>query len=436
MVCVLAVLASVPLPRAAHAAFEGSDRGWEGTSEFVALAQERLGKARVVLANELDWAALRPADGLIILHPQRELDFVEASSFLRDGGRLALLDDYGKGTSLLERFRIRRVAAPRTPRRELRNNPAFALAFPSVQVVAGQEQGRHPIVAGVEQLVTNHPMGLEHPDLTPVLSIPATGEPEVMLAVTGIIADRGRLFAMGDPSAVINLMLRYPGNRAFAAGLVEYMVEDDTWGPRGGRLFILANGFSERRQKTGAASLVRDLDERLGTLQQRLLQAHEDGVPNTVALLFAIVTALGAIGWTVSAATRPYRQTTPRHVREPTLVAQGGSAGRVALLAAPTTHRALAMLELGNALEERLGLLLKVPPPISWSEILAEIDRQKALSQPSSERLRSLVEEIRRVESAVAASRPTRVTDRMVYRMRSSVETILREITEDRGGTP
>ena len=42
--------------------------------------------------------------------------------------------------------------------------------------------------------------------------------------MTGIIAKSGRLFAMGDPSVVINEMLRYPGNRAFASGLLKYLV--------------------------------------------------------------------------------------------------------------------------------------------------------------------------------------------------------------------
>ncbi len=30
---------------------------------------------------------------------------------------------------------------------------------------------------------------------------------------------------MGDPSVVINEMLRYPGNRAFASGLLKYLAE-------------------------------------------------------------------------------------------------------------------------------------------------------------------------------------------------------------------
>jgi len=430
VVAVLVAAAASP----AEGAFEAHDRGWEGTSEFVALAEERLGAGRVQVTRVLDWRKLEPQDGLLVLHPLGDLDFVEASSFLRAGGRLAVLDDHGRAPALLEHFRIRRVPAPRSPRRALRADPDLGLAFPSTQVVAGHEQGRHPIVAAVEELVTNHPTGLEHPDLTPVLVIPAVDEPEVTLAVTGIIAERGRLFAMGDPSVLINLMLRYPGNRAFAAGLIDYLVEDDAWGARGGRLFVLANEFEQRRTRSGATALLRDLDEDLGKLRERLGRAHEEGLPGGLAVLLAILAAVGAIGWVMGAATRPYRQTPPRFARGPALAAQGGAAGRVAILAAPTTHRVLVLLELANALQERLGLLLGLSPPHGWGEILSEIDRQRALGQRSSEALRSLVEQIRALEAAVAASRPTRATANRVHRMRATVESILREVAERRGG--
>ncbi len=64
----------------------------------------------------------------------------------------------------------------------------LAIAVPAVEQVAGQEQNRHPVVAGVDRVVTNHPTALVHPNLTQVLKIPALGEPDATLAVTGIIA--------------------------------------------------------------------------------------------------------------------------------------------------------------------------------------------------------------------------------------------------------
>lgn len=420
----------------ARAAFEPGDESWEGTSELVALARRQLGEDRIHTAQTLDWRTLGPADGVLVLHPLEELDFVEVSRFLRQGGRLALLDDHGRGSALLERFRIRRVPPPARPQRSLRDNPALALAVPSTQQVAGHEQGRHAIVGGVTRLITNHPMGLEHPDLTPVLSIPTVDEPPVTLAVTGIIADRGRLFAMGDPSVVINLMLRFPGNRAFASGLLDYLVEDDSWGERGGHVHLVVNEFEQHRAHGGPAGLWRDLGGRVDQLRETLDRTQRLGLHGSAAHLLGLLAALGAAAWALSATTRPFRRSLPGYARLPSPIAQGGAAGRVALLAAPSTHRALTLLELGSALQERLGLALGLTPPLSWTEILHEIDRQKLLRQPSSERLRRLVEEIRSLEASVAASRPTRATARTVHRMRDSVNALLQELAPPAGGGP
>jgi hypothetical protein len=96
----------------------------------------------------------------------------------------------------------------------------------------------------VQQLVTNHPTGLRHPNLSPVLKIRSIGEPDSIIAVAGQVG-KGRLFAMSDPSATINQMLRYPGNRAFVAGLARYLVDDDGTTHRQGRLFLVVNKFSE-----------------------------------------------------------------------------------------------------------------------------------------------------------------------------------------------
>src|SRR5262249_1344316 len=155
-----------------------------------------------------------------------------------------ILDDYGEGEETLKRFHIYRTPPPSRPRQALRNKPALAIAEPVTDVVAGHNTGPHPVVAHVAQLVTNHPTGLRHPQLSPVLRIRAVGEPDVIVAVAGQVG-KGRLFAMSDPSAAINQMLRYPGNRAFVAGLMRYLVDDDGAFKRQGRVFIVANRFAD-----------------------------------------------------------------------------------------------------------------------------------------------------------------------------------------------
>lgn len=426
MLCMTAV-AFISSRTASAAPFEGSDSSWQGATELVELAQKRLGKERVEVVDAIDYSALKPADGVIILRPEVELDYEQLSAFLRAGGRVAVLDDFGTGGALLERFHIHRIPAPRRPAEMLRHNPELAIAVPAVQQVAGFEQGRHPVVANVRKLITNHPTALTHPNLTPVLEIPAIGEPDATLAVTGIIVNRGRLFAMGDPSVVINQMLRYPGNRAFAEGLVEYLVEDDSWGTRSGKLYIVANNFSERGQFGGGTSLGRELRDRLDGLREALSSVHREGLPDLLATILAALTALGALAWIGLVSTRPYRQTTPRYASATPLFAQGGVAGRAAVLAAPTTDRVLALLELRSALVEGLSHRLGLDANVGATTLLEEIDRQDALSRRSSGELKEMLEEMNRAESAVMASRPFRVGARHLEHIRSQVLGFLAE---------
>jgi hypothetical protein len=414
------------------AAFEFNDSGWEGTSELLTLCRTRLGSSRVEIVSTLDWERLKPGDGLIVLHPMTDLDYEQASAFLRAGGRIALLDDYGKGASFLERFQIHRIAAPFRPARSLRQNPNLAIAVPSVQLVAGQEQGRHPVVAQVRELVTNHPTALTHPNLTPVLEIPAVGEPNATLAVTGIIVNRGRLFAMGDPSATINLMLRYPGNRAFAEGLVDYLVEDDTWGRRGGRLYLCANDFRQKGAYGGGTTLLQDLSEHFEGLRDVVATMHDDGLPDILAVFLAALAGIAAVGWASTSAVRIYRRHAPRYAAAQPLVAQGGVAGRAAVLAAPTTHRALALLELKSALEERLAQCVGLPSGVAPATLTAELESQGLLTPHSMQELRHLLAELGRAELAVASSQPMRVTAQTVEKMRRRVLAILSEVDSPR----
>ncbi len=226
---VIALVAMLLSGLARADAFDVNDTSWEGCSQLLEIARAELGAARVQAVGVLNWEDVQPEDGVLALHPLQPLDPDESTAFMKAGGRLAILDDYGMGDDTLRRFQIDRVTTPTRPVTALRNRPALAIAEPVLDVVAGRSSGPHPIVAHVQQLVTNHASGLRKrgTPLTNVLKIRAIGEPDVMLAMAGMV-QQGRLFAMGDPSAVINQMLRYPGNRAFVSGLVHYLVEDTT----------------------------------------------------------------------------------------------------------------------------------------------------------------------------------------------------------------
>ena len=379
-ISVAAALASVALFAMAQSVaakgFEVADTGWEGTSEFYALAQRELGKARVEVLASVDFEHLGKDDALLVLHPERELDYNELSAFLRAGGRMAVLDDRGEAARFLARFQIHRVEAPRSPAQSLRDNPNLAIAVPAVEQVAGQEQNRHPVVAGVDRVVTNHPTALVHPNLTQVLKIPALGEPDATLAVTGIIAKSGRLFAMGDPSVVINEMLRYPGNRAFASGLLKYLVENDAGTSRGGKLYILANEFSQKGHFGGTRGALGELSNVSDTLAEFASELEKNGLPGTLALALAVLASSGALAWAVSFSSRLYQRSVPRYALPPLLVAQGGLAGRAAVLSAPTTDPALVLLELRSALTEALTQRLGLSRLASPEQILAELTKK------------------------------------------------------------
>ena len=445
----------------AVAAFEIKDSTWEGTSEFLAIARERLGMARVKVVPAIPWDEIQPRDALLALHPQRELDYREVAAFLAAGGRLGLLDDYGSGDALLRRFRIHRVSPPLEPREPLRQNPSLPVAVPPET----PDSRPHPIVTGVDRVVTNHPTGLETDSglkLTTVLELPAISANPTALALIGVIGDTkrcglvaegesaerpisgaasapgrcGRLFAMGDPSALINLMMRYPGNRVFAARLVEYLVGDDSWGTRGGNLYVVVNDFTERGSFGKAGGLSGAIEDRLEALERLIAEMRRDGLPAPLAVLLSALAAAGAALWAVVAATRRYRRPAPRYARGTPLVAQGGLAGRAAVLSAETTHRALAVLELKTALEEAVRQRLDLPATASAKDLLTEIVRQDALSQRSSDDLRALLAEMARAENAVARSERIRVPAATIGRMHDSMVAILAELDSRPGRRP
>ena len=151
--------------------FSTSSTSWEGLSEFVRLSERQLGPGRVFVRETLDYGELEPGDALLILHPAVTLAADSLIRFLAQGGRVALLDDFGTSPPFLEHFGIRRITAPFDPLRRLGGDPDLAIATPSVQVVAGVERGRPPMTETVDEIVTNHASGFRHPDLTQLLEL-------------------------------------------------------------------------------------------------------------------------------------------------------------------------------------------------------------------------------------------------------------------------
>ncbi|HEX3345739.1 MAG TPA: DUF4350 domain-containing protein, partial [Polyangiaceae bacterium] len=300
----LAMMALATRPAAA-APFDPDGEDWEGMSQFIRMAEAELGPNRVVVTSTLDMHDLGREDGVILVHPEHFVDSDDLSAFMRAGGRLVLLDDYGEGDGLLARFGIRRVPLPARPAEMLRGNPSLAIAEPA---------SAHPAVRDVARVVTNHATGLEHPALSPVLVVRGDGEPDVLLAVAGAVG-QGRLLALGDASIGINAMMRYPGNRMLCASLVRYVTEDDAWGKRRGKLYVLTNDF----ETTGTFGDDSQIGGAWGNVRRSLTDALEmlrhDGMPSLAAYLVALAVGLGVVVWTSARAGRPHKPVVPRFVR-------------------------------------------------------------------------------------------------------------------------
>jgi hypothetical protein len=388
------VLAILLAPGRAWATpFDLTGDDWEGASELVRLATGELGSARVLPSTQIDFSDLKPEDGLVLLYPERGLDVEELSRFMRAGGRVILLDDFGRGEALLENFGMHRVPSPRHPAESLRQNPQLALAEPA---------SAHPVVADVQRVVTNHPTGLSHPELSPVLKIRSSaGESDVFVAVAGAVG-QGRLLAVGDPSIVMNAMMRYAGNKSFARGLVRYAVDSDAWGKRGGRLFIASGAFEQR----GAFGGHRDrASEWLRDVRDLLDEIRREGLPNVLAYSAAIALGLGLVVWVGSRAGRLHKPSTPRFVRPVPAAAQGGVAGHAAVIAAPQTTRVLAILELKSALEEQLTSVLGLAKVPGHQDLLAQISARGLLDAEGMHALRRVLLRMSNVETMVVFQR-------------------------------
>jgi hypothetical protein len=257
-----------------------------------------------------------------------------------------------------------------------------------------------------------------------------------LLAQAGAVG-HGRLLAVGDASVLINEMLRYPGNRAFARGIVRYAVEDDAWGARSGRLFVVANDFEQLGTFGDASRWSREWNERSRAAKDALAALGTEGLSPTFAYALAVLVGLVLVLWVGARAGRTHRPVLPRFVRAVPLVSQGGVAGHAAVLASKSAPRMLAMLEMKSALEEELVGLLGLEHVPSADVLLAKVAEARLLDAEGLRVLRELLLRMAKVETMVLSRRQEgqkRVRDREVLEAAETMRRLLATAAARRSG--
>jgi hypothetical protein len=329
---------------------------WNGLSELRALA-ERTGAA-VITPEQVDVSQLGPEDALLVVHPVEALPTAELSAFLRRGGRLAIADDFGSGRALLAAFGIGMYPpAADASVRVLRAQPYLMIAT---------RQNAHPISRNADVLVTNHPQVLSHRQLEPIYALRKAHDAIVLSGAVG----KGRLVAISDASILINNMLQFEGNRAFAGDLLAYLV-----GPARGRLYLVGSDvpwkFGLRR--FGAEHPLDSLKAMLAHVANLRLPASAVTALSVVLALLLLISVVTALPRRSVYARRKYLEVPP---------CPAGFAGQVDYYKVEGRNFLPPLLAFKFELESRMIADLRAHGQLSLTELLKAL-RERGLSERS-----------------------------------------------------
>jgi hypothetical protein len=370
---------------------------WNGLSELLAIAKAR---GEVLTPPQLDVASLGAADALLIIHPTVPLPVPELARFLRKGGRLAVADDFGTGQTLFSAFGMG-MRPPSPGSRSLRGNPQLLLATP----LSG-----HPLADGADALVTNHPQVIYHPDLRPVFALVGSHGAVVLSGAVG----KGRLVAISDASVLINNMLEFPGNRALANNLVQFLHASP-----GTRIFVAdsttlwSSGF---RQLTTGNPLAR--------VAAALAQLAKPQLPSSAVLALSIVLAAVLLAAAVSALPRRSAYARRAYLRTPECMA--GMAGRVHYYTGLDRNYLGPLLVLKLELERRLVALVHASGQIQRDELLQAL-RAAGWQQARVTELAGFMQRVDQLQDGSVAT-DTRVSSRQFSELVAAGRRILAEL--------
>jgi len=410
---IVSIASGLADPRAANAQqatasadYDPQSSAWNGLVELVRLSQA----ARIELRTTpmLDWSAVRRGDGLLVLYPLSGIDLDELSAFLEDGGRLALLDDFGTSDPLLRWFQVQRSEALQGTLRSPRL-PGMYTAF---------RLGDHVLGDQVDSLVTNEPVVLRHPRLSPVFSL--SREPSQGIVLAGQVG-RGRLVVGGDPSVLINSMLRFAGNRQFATNLLTYLASQPN-----GRVHLVHGRFSSRGAYEGAHSRRRsplklfskNLDENL----QRLGAVFNDPALLRLSSVLALLMATLAMALKVWG-PRPSDRFGPTAPAGPL----AGVAPKVLLFGRSGANLLYPTLVLRRLFERALLRSLDLLPPTDIARVVAKAEKKLTVDELAT--LRGVLVELDQIANDAEDKPSLKIAPRRFVSLWRRISAILRALS-------
>ena len=265
--------------------YDPQSGAWNGLSTLMTVAEES--DLNLTVGSRLNYDELRPSGRLFVVYPEENLDVESLASFVVDGGRLVLADDFGASGTFLERLGITRD----TPGVEGLPHDSYARDNPALPVF--EPTGVHPLLEGVGSVIANHPAVLHHSG-GPVVPYSGGG---------GLVYDmnlgQGKVIVVGDASLFINRMLEAGDNRRLAENALTYLCADraDDCAVR-----LLVGAFeqvgqyrtAEERSQSPLAKRISDINEWIERMQH--------SIPGTPLLYYLAVLLAAGMGVYLTAA--------------------------------------------------------------------------------------------------------------------------------------
>lgn len=213
-------------------AFGAFNQAWDGASDLRAVADASGAPSEIVQNTTAYETTSAQRTVAVILSPETAYTTAEVTrirSFVEAGGTLVIADDFGvHSNALLAGLGVRSRIDGRLVRDE-----RFHYRSPAMPIARNVSTSR--FTRGVDRLTLNHGTAVRPNGASVLIGTSeyayrdanrngALDDDETLGTYPVVTAERlgdGRVIVVGDPSALINVMLDRPGNRAFVRALFD-----------------------------------------------------------------------------------------------------------------------------------------------------------------------------------------------------------------------